>query len=78
LCEATGYGTGTIYPALGRLLDASIIADRWENPPPADRPRRRFYELTPTGREWFGSAVRTREEQRANWSRHDVPKSLPQ
>jgi hypothetical protein len=69
LCEITGYGTGTIYPALERLMDAGVIADRWEDPPPADRPRRRFYELTSTGREWFASAVRAREERRAGWFR---------
>jgi PadR family transcriptional regulator PadR len=69
LCEVTGYGTGTIYPALERLMDAGIIVDHWEDPPPADRPRRRYYELTSTGREWFAAAMRTREERRANWFR---------
>jgi PadR family transcriptional regulator, regulatory protein PadR len=67
LCERTGYGTGTIYPALERLMDAGVIADRWEDPPPANRPRRRFYEVTSTGREWFASSMRTREERRATW-----------
>ena len=69
LCEVTGYGTGTIYPALERLMDAGIIVDRWEDPPPADRPRRRYYELTSTGREWFAAVKRAREERRANWFR---------
>ncbi len=69
LCEVTGYGTGTIYPALERLMHAGVIVDRWEDPPPPDRPRRRFYELTSTGREWFASAVRAREQRRANWLR---------
>ena len=27
LCEVTGYGTGTIYPALDRLMKAGWIAD---------------------------------------------------
>ena len=31
LCEQTGYGTGTIYPALDRLLQAGLIEDRWED-----------------------------------------------
>ena len=39
LCEVTGYGTGTIYPALERLMEAGWITDQWEDPPPADRPR---------------------------------------
>ena len=38
LCEQTGYGTGTIYPALDRLMKARWIRDHWEDPPPADRP----------------------------------------
>lgn len=67
LCELTGHGTGTIYPALDRLMKAGMIADRWEDPAPADRPRRRYYEITSTGREWFASAVRSREERRARW-----------
>ena len=51
LCEQTGYGTGTIYPALDRLMKAGWIAtDHWEDPPPADRPRRRYYTVTAGGR----------------------------
>jgi PadR family transcriptional regulator, regulatory protein PadR len=69
ICEQTGYGTGTIYPALDRLMNAGYIADRWEDPPPADRPRRRYYELTATGRQWHASAVRARNERRARWAR---------
>ena len=38
LCEVTGYGTGTIYPALDRLMKAGWITDHWEDPPPEDRP----------------------------------------
>jgi len=50
LCEETGYGSGTVYPALDKLLRAGWIADRWEEPQPSDRPRRRFYALTEDGR----------------------------
>lgn len=67
ICERTGYGTGTIYPALDRMLEAGYISDRWEDPPPSDRPRRRYYEITSTGREWFAAAVRARSERRAGW-----------
>jgi DNA-binding PadR family transcriptional regulator len=67
LCEVTGYGTGTIYPALDRLLKAGWIADHWEDPPPVDRPRRRFYEMTSTGREHYAAGLRARHERRAAW-----------
>ena len=60
LCEQTGHGTGTIYPALDRLMKAGWITDRWEDPPPADRPRRRFYEMTSTGLEQYAAALRAR------------------
>jgi PadR family transcriptional regulator, regulatory protein PadR len=69
LCEQTGYGTGTVYPALDRLLKAGWISDYWEDPPPADRPRRRFYQITSTGREGYTAAVRERAERRASWLR---------
>jgi PadR family transcriptional regulator PadR len=72
LCEVTGYGTGTIYPALDRLLKAGWINDRWEEPPPADRPPRRFYEITSTGREQYAAALQARRERRAAWL-HPVP-----
>lgn len=69
LCEQTGYGTSTIYPALDRLMKAGWITDHWEDPPPKDRPPRRFYEMTSTGREQYASALRARGERRAAWLR---------
>lgn len=44
ICEQTGYGPGTVYPVLRRLAEAGWITGRWEDPPPADRPKRRYYE----------------------------------
>ncbi len=67
LCEVTGYGTGTIYPGLDRLMKAGWITDHWEDPPPADRPARRFYEMTSTGREQYAAALRARSERRVAW-----------
>jgi PadR family transcriptional regulator PadR len=67
ICEQTGHGTGTIYPALDRLMKAGMIAAHWEDPPPADRPKRRYYEITSTGREWFAAAVRAHDDRRARW-----------
>lgn len=67
LCQATGHGTGTIYPVLDRLMKAGWVSDRWEDPAPADRPRRRFYEITSTGREMYSAALQARDERRAAW-----------
>jgi DNA-binding PadR family transcriptional regulator len=40
----------TVYGVLDRLEDASWITGRWEDHhPQLNRPRRRFYRLTPTG-----------------------------
>ncbi len=69
LCELTGYGTGTTYPALNRLLKAGWIEDHWEDPPPEDRPKRRFYVITTTGRQMYADALREREQRRATWLR---------
>lgn len=55
ICEATGYGSGTVYPALDRLMKAGWIEDHWEDPVPANRPRRRFYTVTPVGRAGYAA-----------------------
>lgn len=68
LCEQTGHGTGTIYPALDRMLQAGWIEDRWEEPPPADRPRRRYYTVTATGRAAYQEAVAARAARRTTWA----------
>jgi DNA-binding PadR family transcriptional regulator len=68
LCEQTGHGTGTIYPALDRLLQAGWIEDRWEEPAPQDRPRRRFYTITSAGRAAYQDAVAARSRRRTAWT----------
>jgi DNA-binding PadR family transcriptional regulator len=68
ICELTGYGTSTIYPALDRMLKAGYVKDHWEDPAPVDRPRRRSYELTASGRQWMAEAARVRSERRARWA----------
>jgi DNA-binding PadR family transcriptional regulator len=41
---------GTLYKALGRLERFGLLTSRWEDAAAAEgRPRRRLYELTPTG-----------------------------
>ena len=69
ICEQTGYGTGTVYPALDRLLQAGWIEDRWEDPPPEDRPRRRYYTVTSAGRDKYHDTVAARSARRSEWAR---------
>lgn len=48
----TGLPSGTVYPALRRLEDASFVASKWEKPSVAQaeqRPPRKYYELTKSG-----------------------------
>jgi DNA-binding PadR family transcriptional regulator len=68
VCKQTGHDTGTVYPALTKLLKARWIADRWEEPQPADRPRRRYYDLTDDGRAAYREALAIRAAHRAAWS----------
>jgi PadR family transcriptional regulator, regulatory protein PadR len=68
ICEQTGHGTGTVYPALARLLKAGWIEDQWEDPPPEDRPRRRYYTITSAGRTAYQDAVAARTARRTSWS----------
>jgi DNA-binding PadR family transcriptional regulator len=43
---------GTLYRALGRMLDAGLVEELDERPDPdLDDERRRYYRLTPLGRE---------------------------
>ena len=49
LCEMTGLGSGTVYPALERMAAAGWVTDRLEEPQPTDRPRRRYFTITDEG-----------------------------
>jgi PadR family transcriptional regulator PadR len=54
IVQRTGMPSGTVYPTLGRLKRRGLVTARWEDQRIADResrPRRRYYELTPDGRE---------------------------
>lgn len=73
ICEATGHGPGTVYPALDRLMKVGWIEDHWEEPAPADRPRRRFYSITSAGSGAYNEAVRVRNERRAHWLHPSAP-----
>lgn len=50
IMKATARSGPTVYGVLDRLEDAQWITGRWEDHhPQPNRPRRRFYQLTPTG-----------------------------
>jgi DNA-binding PadR family transcriptional regulator len=52
IVESTGLASGTVYVALGRLQKRGFLSATWERDEIAERegrPRRRYYELTPTG-----------------------------
>ena len=52
ICRAAMTGPGTVYLVLERMEKRGWVAGEWETPDPlpGDRPRRRFYRLTPEGR----------------------------
>jgi PadR family transcriptional regulator PadR len=77
LCNQTGYSTGTVYPALDKLLKAQWITDRWEEPQPADRPRRRYYSLTDDGRAAYRQALAARQARRSAWLTTAPPRQAP-
>ncbi|MGA8111852.1 MAG: PadR family transcriptional regulator [Acidobacteriaceae bacterium] len=59
--EMTGLPSGTVYPAMRRLERDGLIASRWEQQSIADaeqRPPRKYYRLTRTGRSTLEAAWR--------------------
>ena len=67
LCEEADLGSGTVYPLLERLEHSGVVRSFWEDPPPTDRPRRRYYELTGAGRQEVATAIATRNAARRRW-----------
>jgi DNA-binding transcriptional regulator PaaX len=67
ICETTGHGSGTVYPALDRLMKAGWIEDHWEDQAPADRPRRRFYKITAAGRAGYAAEQDRRASRGLAW-----------
>lgn len=54
IMDATGLPDGTVYPILRRLERRGVLAGAWEDEDAArseQRPQRRYYRLTPVGRE---------------------------
>jgi PadR family transcriptional regulator PadR len=59
IMDATALPSGTVYPALRRLEASGLVESAWEENArsrKAGRPRRRYYELTRTGREQLAEA----------------------
>ena len=59
IMEVTGLPSGTIYPALRRLEALELVTSDWEKDlqaRKAGRPRRRYYELSRTGRQQLREA----------------------
>ncbi len=60
IMDATGLPSGTVYPILRRLDAEGILRSRWERETvarKAQRPPRRYYELTAGGRGMARDAV---------------------
>jgi len=64
IMKATKRSGPTVYGVLDRLEDMRWITGEWEtqNPDPS-KPRRRFYQLTPTGRTGAMALLRERRPQ---------------
>ena len=59
IMDVTNLPSGTVYPALSRLESQVLVRSDWETDKEARdnaRPRRRYYELTETGRAQLGDA----------------------
>src|SRR4029078_5368967 len=58
--DATGLPSGTFYPILRRLDAEGLVRSRWEKEGVArreQRPPRRYYELTPSGRIFAAESI---------------------
>lgn len=61
IMETLGLPSGTVYPAMRRLERDVLIRSQWERQSIADaeqRPARRYYRLTPAGKQALEAARR--------------------
>ena len=61
IVDITGMPGGTVYPALRRLEESGYLSSTWENALLAQaeqRPRRKYYETTRSGRLVLAEAVK--------------------
>jgi PadR family transcriptional regulator PadR len=79
IVDITGLPGGTVYPALRRLEESGYLTSIWEKDRIAQaelRPRRKYYELTKSGREALAEAIqRYRPLEQTQLSRMRAPKS---
>ena len=60
IMDITGLPSGTVYPALRRLEESGLVDSRWEREgvaQRAQRPPRKYYELTRAGKEALADAL---------------------
>ena len=70
--------TGTLYGIIKRLLNDGLIVERRERPSAHDDERRRYYRLTPQGREVaVGEAERLEKVVALARSRHLLKRTQP-
>ena len=66
ITKTTKLSSPTVYKILERLTDGGMVTARWEDQhPDINKPRRRFYRLTPNGVAWAGALLRERRPERA-------------
>ncbi len=61
IMDVTGLPSGTVYPALRRLEEGGYVDSKWEKhavAQAAQRPPRKYYELTKEGKEALLEAVK--------------------
>ena len=60
IMDATDLPSGTVYPILRRIEEEGLVRAKWEREGAArreQRPPRRYYELTPSGRIFAAEAA---------------------
>jgi DNA-binding PadR family transcriptional regulator len=71
IAEATALRTGTVYPILARLEQAGWVTSSWEDDGRGGRndpgARRKYYQLTPEGRNRALAALQLREQALAKF-----------
>ena len=79
IVDITGMPGGTVYPALRRLEEAGYLTSIWEKERIAQaelRPRRKYYELTRSGREALADATkRYRALEQTHLTKMRAPKA---
>ena len=79
IMDITGLPSGTVYPALRRLEEAGYVDSKWEKhaiAQAAQRPPRKYYELTKDGEEALAKAVQ-RYSLLERTQAHPAPKPKP-